>query len=95
MATTNDYYIVVTNSMTISDYETGSINLLSQLATHFVLSETVANARFCVSSCDRTRGLWPQCKSAGSLRERNITVVLVVGKASLAAKSRSSKGQPG
>ncbi len=45
---------------------------ISVFAAHLGSSETMANPRICIHGFDRTRGLWPQCKSAGDLRDSNI-----------------------
>jgi len=53
-------------------------------AAHLGSSETMANMHICIHGLDRTRGLWPQCRSAGTLRD-----------SSIAAKAPKVKTKPG
>jgi len=45
---------------------------MSMFAAYLGCSVTMANPRICIHNFDRTRGLWPQCRSAGPLRDSNI-----------------------
>jgi len=50
---------------------------MSVFAAHLGSSETMANLRICIHDFDRdrTRGLCPQCRSAGVFRDTNIATV--------------------